>query len=60
MGGGTQCDFESLPPLYRALKPRVVGGVMRAESVDLFQTFFADPGNDYWQGSLLANYTSEQ
>lgn len=60
MGGGTQCDFESLPPLYRALKPRVVGGFMRAESVDLFQTFFADPGNDYWQGSLLANYTSEQ
>jgi len=60
MGGGTNCDFNSLPPLYRALKPHVVGGVMRAESVDLFQTFFADPGNDYWQGSLLAQYTAEQ
>jgi hypothetical protein len=33
---------------------------MRAESVDLFKTFFADPGNDYWRGSLLANYTAEQ
>lgn len=60
MGGGTKCDFGSLPPLYQSLKPRVVGGVMRAESVDLFQTFFADPGNDYWQGSLLAKYTKAQ
>ena len=60
MGGGTKCDFESLPPLYRALKPRVVGGVMRAESVDLFQSFFADTDNDYWQGSMLATYTTEQ
>lgn len=60
MGGGTNCDFGSLPPLYQSLKPRVVGGVMRAESVDLFQTFFADPGNDYWQGSLLAKYTTAQ
>lgn len=60
MGGGTKCDFESLPPLYRALKPRVVGGVMRAESVDLFKTFFTNPDNDYWQGSMLATYTTEQ
>jgi len=60
MGGGTKCDFGSLGPLYQSLKPRVVGGVMRAESVDLFQTFFADPGNDYWQGSLLAKYTMAQ
>lgn len=60
MGGGTKCDFESLPTLYRALKPRVVGGVMRAESIDLFQAFFTDPDNDYWQGSMLANYTTEQ
>jgi len=60
MGGGTKCDFDSLPPLYRELKPHVVGGVLRAESVDLFQTFFADSGNDYWQGSLLANYTTER
>jgi len=42
------------------LKPRVVGGVLRAESVDLFQTFFTDPDNDYWQGSMLATYTTEQ
>ena len=60
MGGGTKCDFRSLPPLYRDLKPHVVGGIMRAESVHLFQTFFADPDNDYWQGSVLAHYTAEQ
>jgi tRNA(adenine34) deaminase len=60
MGGGTRCDFASLPPLYQALKPRVIGGVMRAASVDLFQAFFADPTNDYWKGSLLANYTAGQ
>jgi len=60
MGGGTACDFAALPPLYQALKPRVIGGVMRDASVDLFQAFFADPANDYWKGSLLATYTAGQ
>jgi tRNA(adenine34) deaminase len=60
MGGGTRCDFASLPPLYQALKPQIAGGVMRAESIELLQIFFADPANDYWQGSLLASYTVAQ
>jgi tRNA(adenine34) deaminase len=60
MGGGTRCDPEALPPLYRTLRPRVVGGVLRAESLDLFQVFFAHPANRYWQGSALATYTLEQ
>ena len=60
MGGGTDCDMASLPPLYRELKPVVLGGVLRAESLALFQTFFTDPANAYWQGSLLATYTTRQ
>ena len=60
MGGGTACDFTTLPPLYRRLKPQVVGGVMRSESLALFKTFFADPANAYWHGSRLAAYTAEQ
>ena len=60
MGGGTRCNLDTLPPLYRTLKPEVVGGVMRSESLHLFQAFFADPANGYWQGSLLATYTHRQ
>lgn len=60
MGGGTRCDMGSLPPLYQRLKPTVVGGVMREESLALFRAFFDDPANHYWQGSLLAEYTREQ
>lgn len=60
MGGGTQCNLETLPPLYRTLKPEVVGGLMRSESLALFQAFFADPANDYWRESLLATYTCGQ
>ena len=60
MGGGTGCDFNSLPPLYKTLKPSITGGVLRASSLKLFQEFFASPTTDYWQGSLLANYTIEQ
>lgn len=60
MGGGTGCDLASLPPLYRSLKPEIVGGVLRHESLALFQAFFANEANDYWQGSLLADYTMAQ
>ncbi len=60
MGGGTGCNFDSLPPLYRQLKPSITGGVKRDESLKLFQQFFADPANSYWQDSLLATYTIEQ
>jgi len=60
MGGATNCDPESLPPLYRTLRPDVIGGILRAESLALFQAFFEDAANTYWQGSLLETYTSAQ
>jgi tRNA(adenine34) deaminase len=60
MGGGTKCDLDSLPALYGTLKPRVVGGILRSESLALFKAFFKDPANTYWQGSILETYTTDQ
>ena len=60
MGGGTGCDLTSLPPLYDSLKPEIVGGVLRGESLALFQAFFSNEAHAYWQGSLLADYTLAQ
>jgi tRNA(adenine34) deaminase len=60
MGGGTACDLDHLPSLYRRRRPRILGGVLRQESLTRFQTFFADPQNDYWRDSALADYTLSQ
>lgn len=60
MGGGTACALDSLPPLYRQRRPRVLPGVLRHESLARFQAFFTDPGNDYWRDSKLARYTLSQ
>lgn len=60
MGGGTGCDLERLPCLYRQSAPRVIGGILRDRSLALFQRFFADPGNIYWRDSALARYTLGQ
>ena len=60
MGGGTGLDLSGLPPLYRQMQFTVLPGVRRAESLALFKQFFADPANNYWQGSLLAEYTLGQ
>ena len=60
MGGGTSCALESLPPLYRDLRPQVQGGILRTESLSLFKAFFGDSANTYWQGSLLETYTTHQ
>jgi len=57
MGGGTGCDLDQLPPLYRTRPVTVVPGVMRTESLALFKQFFSNPEHDYWQGSRLAEYT---
>lgn len=57
MGGGTACRLESLPPLYRDVKIRVVPHVLREQSLALFRRFFSDPKNTYLQASLLAEYT---
>ncbi len=60
MGGGTGLPLHQLPPLYQQLMPTVIGGICRSESLALFRRFFANPANEYWQDSLLANYTLEQ
>ncbi len=60
MGGGTGCDLQSLPPLYAKLCMEVTSGVMRNESLALFKTFFSNPANTYWKGSLLERYTLSQ
>ncbi|MEW6426790.1 MAG: deaminase [Thermodesulfobacteriota bacterium] len=60
MGGGTGVALDRLPLLYREMQPRVSGGVLRAESLALFQRFFRVPANTYWQDSYLARYTLAQ
>lgn len=60
MGGGTTCDLAQLRPLYNSHPIKIVPGILRKRSVALFKAFFADPQNDYWQDSLLAQYTLNQ
>lgn len=60
MGGGTNLPLASLNPLYRDLGVEIVAGVMRQESLALFQQFFTQDTNRYLQGSLLARYTLAQ
>ena len=60
MGGSTSLSLEKLPPLYRTMKVEIVPHVLRAESLFLMKTFFKNPQNSYWHGSLLARYTLEQ
>jgi tRNA(adenine34) deaminase len=60
MGGGTACDLNRLPLLYRKAQPTVIAGIRRRASLNLFQRFFAEPGNDYWADSLLSRYTLSQ
>jgi len=56
MGGGTGCKRQSLPELYKESDSKVIPGVLRAESLALFKTFFSNPAKTYWKGSLLARY----
>ncbi len=60
MGGGARCDRGRLSPLYRDCGIKVVSGVMRGKSLDLFYRFFSRSENVYWKGSLLEEYTLEQ
>jgi tRNA(adenine34) deaminase len=62
MGGGTGLQLMHLTPLYRAMAPevRILPHVLRRESLELFKAFFTSPENNYWQGSLLADYTLAQ
>jgi len=60
MGGGTNLILEKLKPLYAAMTVEIIPGVLRSESLQLFQQFFAADGSGYWQDSLLAQYTMDQ
>jgi tRNA(adenine34) deaminase len=60
MGGGTGCDRSGLPLLYRNAQLTVISGVLRTNSLSLFQQFFIDSGNPYWADSLLSRYTLDQ
>jgi len=59
MGGGTSLQLTGLAPLYREMEGTVtiIPNVCRKESLELFRAFFNDPKNQYWQQSLLADYT---
>jgi len=57
MGGGTGCELSRLKPLYKNSPVTVMPGVMRAESLKIFKTYFSNPANSYWKQSLLAEYT---
>lgn len=60
MGGGTSCDRNRLPELYRENSIRIIPGVNRRESLGLFKTYFSNPDIDYWQESYLSRYTLAQ
>ena len=60
MGGGTGCDLSLLSPLYRKCKVSIVSNVLREQTLELFKTYFENPANVYWKGSLLARYTLKQ
>jgi tRNA(adenine34) deaminase len=60
MGGATNCPLSELRPLYSDCQLTIKARVMRAKSLELFKAFFLRPGNQYWQDSLLANYTLQQ
>lgn len=60
MGGGTNLSLADLSPLYSSMKVEVTKNVLRSESLQLFQNFFKEEGNDYLRGTLLANYTLQQ
>jgi tRNA(adenine34) deaminase len=60
MGGATACDRRKLPVLYRDSAVRIIPGISRQQSLELFRAFFSDPHLDYWRDSHLARYTLSQ
>ena len=60
MGGGSAVELSRLKPLYKNSPITVVAGVLRTESLNLFQAYFSNPVNRYWKDSLLAEYTLAQ
>ncbi|OQY02163.1 MAG: tRNA-specific adenosine deaminase [Desulfobacteraceae bacterium 4572_130] len=60
MGGGTCCDIASLTPLYKQSKIKIVSGVLREKSLELFKIFFKNKKKLYLENSLLEHYTIKQ
>ena len=60
MGGATRGDMTQLGPLYESAGISIVRSIMRHESLELLKSFFGDPANTYWKGSVLARYTLDQ
>lgn len=60
MGGGCNVALDTLKPLYSSKKISIVSGVLRNQSIALFQEFFKRDRNGYWKESLLATYTLQQ
>lgn len=60
MGGATTFPLSQLTPLYSHNPVKIIGEVLREESLTLFKSFFSRPDNAYWQSSLLARYTLKQ
>lgn len=58
MGGGTNLALGQLNPLYAEMDVRVDAGILRNESLELFQRYFRN--FSYWQDSLLSQYTLAQ
>lgn len=58
MGGGTTLPLSQLPVLYAGMQVELMPGVMRKESLVLFQEFFRR--HTYWGDSSLARYTLAQ
>ena len=56
MGGGTGCDLSRLTPLYKHSRIKVVPGILRAQSLELFKNYYADSANDYLRHSLLVDH----
>ncbi|MCJ7774130.1 MAG: nucleoside deaminase [Desulfobacterales bacterium] len=60
MGGGTNVDFSRLSPFYKDIQITIIPHILRTESLRLFQKYFSNPENIYWEGSLLEQYTLNQ
>ena len=62
MGGGTGLDLASLSPLYQEMRHQVqiTGGVLRRESLALFDRFFRHNPSQYLHDTYLARYTLQQ
>jgi len=60
MGGGTCIDLSKLSPFYKDIQIKIIPHILREESLKLFQTYFSNPENTYWKGSLLEQYTLNQ